>query len=124
MSSCPYLPAEATWAPTHGRLHPRSRPALRENPTWGYRRVHGEVTTLGIEIAPSTVWEILKQEGLDPAPERASTSWADFLRSQADVLLACDFIETITLNGQRQHILAVIEHSTRRTQARTGSPRR
>jgi transposase len=87
---------------------------VRENPGWGYRRVHGELTMLGIKVAPSTVWEILKQEGLDPAPERASTTWADFLRSQADALLACDFIETITLNGQRQYILAVIEHTTRR----------
>ncbi|MFF5209080.1 helix-turn-helix domain-containing protein [Streptosporangium sp. NPDC000396] len=76
---------------------------VRENPGWGYRRVHGELTTLGIKVAPSTVWEILKQEGLDPAPERASTTWADFLRSQADALLACDFIETVTLNGQRQY---------------------
>jgi transposase len=87
---------------------------VRENPGWGYRRVHGELTTLGITVAPSTVWEILKQEGLDPAPERASSTWADFLRSQADALLACDFIETVTLNGQRQYILAVIEHATRR----------
>jgi transposase InsO family protein len=87
---------------------------VRENPSWGYRRVHGELTTLGIKVAPSTVWEILKQAGLDAAPERASTTWADFLRSQADALPACDFIETITLNGQRQYILAVIEHATRR----------
>jgi putative transposase len=57
---------------------------VRENPGWGYRRVHGELTTLGIKVAPSTVWEILKQEGFDPAPERASSTWADFLRSQAD----------------------------------------
>jgi putative transposase len=87
---------------------------VRENPSWGYRRVHGELATLGIKVAPSTVWEILKREGVDPAPERASTTWADFLRSQADALLACDFIETVTLNGQRQYILAVIEHATRR----------
>ncbi|MEV4009887.1 helix-turn-helix domain-containing protein [Nonomuraea angiospora] len=87
---------------------------VRENPSWGYRRVHGELTTLGIKVAPSTVWEILKQAGLDPAPERASTTWTDFLRSQADALLACDFIETITLSGQRQYVLAVIEHATRR----------
>ncbi|MEU7896328.1 integrase core domain-containing protein [Nonomuraea sp. NPDC049152] len=87
---------------------------VRENPAWGYRRVHGELTTLGIKIAPSTVWEILKQEGLDPAPARAFITWADFLRSQAEALLACDFIETITLNGQRQYILAVIEHTSRR----------
>ncbi|MFI6603257.1 integrase core domain-containing protein [Nonomuraea sp. NPDC050536] len=87
---------------------------VRENPSWGYRRVHGELTTLGIKIAPSTAWEILKQEGIDPSPARASTTWADFLRSQADALLACDFIETVTLNGQRLYILAVIEHATRR----------
>jgi putative transposase len=87
---------------------------VRENPGWGYRRVHGELTTLGIEIASSTAWETLKQEGLDPAPERASTTWADFLRSQADALLACEFIETVTLNGQRQYILAVIEQAGRR----------
>ncbi|MER6000776.1 integrase core domain-containing protein [Nonomuraea angiospora] len=87
---------------------------VRENPGWGYRRVHGELTTLGIKVAPSTVWEILKQAGLDPAPERTSTTWPDFLRSQADALLACDFIEAVTLNGQRQYVLAVIEHATRR----------
>ncbi|MFI6744308.1 hypothetical protein ACIBI9_66605 [Nonomuraea sp. NPDC050451] len=61
---------------------------VRENPGWGYRRVHGELTTLGIKVAPSTVWETLKQAGLDPAPKRASTTWADFLCSQADALLA------------------------------------
>lgn len=74
---------------------------VRENPSWGYRRVHGELATLGIKVAPSTVWEILKQEGVAPSPERASVTWADFLRSQADALLACDFLETVTLNGQR-----------------------
>jgi putative transposase len=74
-------------------------PLVRENPGWGYRRVHGELATLGVKVAPSTVWEILKQAGLDPAPDRASTTWADFLRAQADVLLAADFIETVTLSG-------------------------
>ncbi|MFC6082112.1 integrase core domain-containing protein [Sphaerisporangium aureirubrum] len=76
--------------------------------------MHGELTTLGIKIAPSTIWEILKQEGVDPSPARASTTWADFLCSQADALPACDFIETVILNGQRQYILAVSEHATRR----------
>lgn len=83
-------------------------------PWLGYRRVHGELATLGIKVALSTVWEILKQAGLDPAPERASTTWADFLRSQADAILACDFIEAVTLSGQRQYVLVVIEHATRR----------
>ncbi|MFJ9084478.1 integrase core domain-containing protein [Streptomyces sp. NPDC102384] len=87
---------------------------VRENPSWGYRRVHGELATLGIKVAASTVWEILTSEGIDPAPDRAATTWANFLRSQADALMACDFIETVTLTGQRQYILAVIEHATRR----------
>ncbi|MER5426611.1 hypothetical protein [Streptosporangium roseum] len=87
---------------------------VRENPSWGYRRVHGELAALGIKIAPSTVWKIFKRESVDPAPERTSTTWTAFLRSQADALLACDFIETVTLNGQRQYILAVIEHASRR----------
>ncbi|MER5915610.1 IS481 family transposase [Streptomyces sp. NPDC001982] len=87
---------------------------VRENPSWGYRRVHGELATLGVEVAASTVWEILKAEEIDPAPDRGATGWADFLHSQADALLACGFIETVTLTGQRQYILAVIEHATRR----------
>ncbi|MFD0856955.1 hypothetical protein ACFQ07_32290 [Actinomadura adrarensis] len=87
---------------------------VRENPSWGYRRVHGELQVLGVKVAASTVWEILKDAGFDPAPERASSTWAGFLRSQADVLLACDFLETVTLSGVRMYVLAVIEHRTRR----------
>jgi len=73
--------------------------------------VHGELATLGIKVAPSTVWEILKAEGIDPAPERSITTWAEFLRSQAEALLACDFIEAVTPTGQRQYIPAMIEHA-------------
>jgi putative transposase len=62
----------------------------RENPTWGYRRLHGELLVLGVKVAASTVWEILKDAGIPPAPERTSSTWTDFLRSQADALLACD----------------------------------
>ena len=62
----------------------------------GYRRDHGELLVLGVKVAASTVWEILKEAGIDPAPERASGTWADFLRSQSDALLACDFLETVT----------------------------
>jgi putative transposase len=87
---------------------------VRENPSWGYRRVHGELLVLGVKVAASTVWEILKDAGIDPAPERAAGTWADFLHSQADALLACDFLETVTLTGARLYVLAVIEHRTRR----------
>lgn len=86
----------------------------RENSGWGYRRVHGELLVLGIKVAPSTVWEILREAGIDPAPGRVATTWADFLRSQANALLAADFIETVTLAGTRLYILAVIEHAGRR----------
>ena len=104
----------------------------RENPSWGYRRIHGELLVLGIKVAASTVREILRQAGIDPAPDRASTTWASFLRSQADALLACDFFETDTLTGVRLYVLAVIEHSTRRIRVlaqplirpRPGWPRR
>jgi hypothetical protein len=87
---------------------------VRENPGWGYRRVHGELLVLGVKIAASTVWQILKDAGIDPAPEQASSTWADFLRSQADALLACDFFETVTLSGAHMYVLAVIEHGSRR----------
>jgi putative transposase len=86
----------------------------RENPSWGYRRLHGELLVLGVRVAASTVWEILKEAGIDPTPERASSTWADFLRSQADALLACDFLETVTLSGTRMYVFAVIEHASRR----------
>ena len=85
-----------------------------ENPAWGYRRLHGELLVLGVKVAVSTVWEILKEAGIPPSPERTSTTWADFLRSQADVLLACDFFETVTLSGARMYVFAVIEHANRR----------
>ncbi|MDN3360062.1 hypothetical protein [Actinomadura sp. DC4] len=87
---------------------------VRENPGWGYRRVHGELLVLGVKVAASTVWEILKDAGINPAPERVSSTWASFLRSQAEALLACDFFETVTLCGARMYVLAVVEHHSRR----------
>jgi putative transposase len=86
----------------------------RENSSWGYRRIHGELLVLGITVAASTVWEILKEAGVDPAPERTSDGWAVFLRSQAEAILAADFFEAVTLTGARVYVLAVIEHASRR----------
>ena len=96
--------------------------AWQENPCWGYRRIHGELLVLGIRIAASTVWEILQQAGIGPAPERTFTTWASFLRSQADALLACDFFETVTLSGARLYVLAVIEHASRRIRILGATP--
>jgi hypothetical protein len=50
---------------------------------WGYRRIHGELTKLGLTVAPSTVWEILHAAGIDPAPRRAGPTWQQFLTAQA-----------------------------------------
>jgi putative transposase len=52
-----------------------------ENPSWGYRRIHGELVGLGIRVAPSTIWAILRRQGVEPAPRRAELSWSDFVRA-------------------------------------------
>src|SRR6266487_3584913 len=55
----------------------------RENPLWGYRRIHGELARLGVSVAPSTVYEILRAAGIDPAPRRSGPAWRQFLSAQA-----------------------------------------
>jgi transposase InsO family protein len=86
----------------------------RENPTWGYRRIHGELTQLGITIAASTVWAILKRAGIDPAPGRNSESWTTFLRAQAAGIVACDFFTVDTVLLRRYDVLFFIELDRRR----------
>jgi putative transposase len=86
----------------------------RESPEWGYRRIHGELAGLGVKVAASTVWEILKTNGIGPAPRRTGPTWSQFLRSQAEAILACDFFTVDLLDGTQAYVLAVIEHATRR----------
>jgi putative transposase len=86
----------------------------RENPEWGYRRIHGELAGLGVKVAASTVWEILKTNGVEPAPRRTGPAWSQFLRSQAEAILACDFFSVDLLDGTHAYVLTVIEHATRR----------
>ena len=86
----------------------------RENPGWGYRRIHGELAGLGVRVSASTVWEILKNAGIDPAPRRSWPAWSLFLRSQAEAILACDFFTADLLDGTQAYVLAVIEHASRR----------
>lgn len=85
-----------------------------ENDTWGYRRIAGELQRLEIEVAPSTVWAILKNAGAEPAPRRTGPSWAVFLRAQAKGILACDFFTVETAMLRRLYVLFFIEHATRR----------
>jgi hypothetical protein len=70
-----------------------------ENPTWGYRRIHGELASLGYQIGASTIWKILRGAGIDPSTRRSGPSWTEFLRAQAHAILACDLLhlDTITL---------------------------
>lgn len=93
----------------------RTRTTGTSSAAYFTRRVHGELLVLGVKVATSTVWEILKDADIDPAPQRTGSTWATFLRSQANALLACDFIETLTLTGVRMYILAVIDHTSRRS---------
>jgi putative transposase len=86
----------------------------RENPEWGYRRIHGELAGLGVRVSASTVWEILKANGTGPAPRRTGPAWPQFLRSQAEAILACDFFTAGLPGGTRAYVLAVMEHATRR----------
>jgi hypothetical protein len=85
-----------------------------DNEHWGYRRIAGELARLGIAVAPSTVWEILKRHGIDPAPRRAGPGWGQFLRSQAEAILALDLFTADLLDGTKACVLAAIEHATRR----------
>jgi putative transposase len=86
----------------------------KENPPWGYRRIHGELTKLGIAVAPSTVWEILHAAGIDPAPRRSGPTWRQFLHAQAAGILAVDFLHVDTVLLNRLYVLVFIEHRTRR----------
>ncbi len=110
---------------TSRRRKPGRPPAIRsiarlvvrlakENPLWGYRRIHGELIKLGVTIAPSTVCEILRAAGIGPAPRRAGPTWRQFLNGQATGILAVDFLHVDTVLLKRLYLLVFIEHGTRR----------
>jgi transposase len=110
------------WTTTHHRPGRPSIPAglraltLRlatENPTWGYRRIHGELAGLGYQIGASTVWKILHTAGIDPSPQRAGPTWAQFLQAQAHAILACDLFHVDTISLSRLYAFFVVEHATR-----------
>jgi putative transposase len=85
-----------------------------EKPSWGYKRIQGELVALGMPLSASSVWNILHRHGIEPAPRRASVSWREFLRQQAAVILECDFFTVETLWLRRFYVLFFIELSRRR----------
>jgi transposase InsO family protein len=124
-------PATLRW---HRRLVTRTwtypsrpgRPALRaeiralvlrlasQNPTWGCRRIQGELIGLGYRVASSTVWAVLTKAGVDPAPRSSGPTWTQFLSTQAKGLLACDFLHVDTIGLTRVYVLFLIEVASRR----------
>ena len=86
----------------------------KENPRWGYRRIHGELTKLGVTVAQSTVWEIPRAAGIDPTPRRSGPTWRQFMHAQAAGILAVDFFHVDTVLPKRLYVLVFIEHGARR----------
>jgi hypothetical protein len=86
----------------------------KENPLWGYCRIHSELTKPGVTVTPSTVWEILRAAGIDSALRRSGPTWRRFLRTQAAGILAVDFQHVDTVLLKRLYVLVFIEHGTRR----------
>jgi putative transposase len=84
-----------------------------ENSTWGYRRIHGELCRLGYRVDASTVWTILKSAGVDPAPKRSAVTWRQFLRAQAQGVLAVDFFTVDTVLLRRLYVLFAVEAGSR-----------
>jgi putative transposase len=86
----------------------------RENPTWGYQRIKGELLRLDVHVSATAVCTTLRRHGLDPVPRRTATTWRAFLRQQAAGIVACDFFTVETVSLRRLYVLFFIELETRR----------
>jgi transposase InsO family protein len=108
------FPPKTGRLPVDAKLVALIEQMARENLGWGYQRIQGELLGLGYRVGASTVRRILKRLRIPPAPQRSRTTWRQFLRSQASVMLACDFFHVdcaVTL--RRVYVFFVIEVGTR-----------
>lgn len=94
--------------PTHAEVRQLAIRVASENPTWGYRRIHGELTRLGHKIAASTIWSILRSACIDSTPNRTGPKWTEFISSQAKGIIATDFLCVDTATVRRFHVLFFI----------------
>jgi putative transposase len=86
----------------------------RENPRWGYLRIVGECRKLGVRVSATSIRSILRRHRLGPAPRGGGPTWVQFLRSQAEGVLACDFLTVETIGLTRLYVLFVVELHRRR----------
>jgi hypothetical protein len=112
-------PLEASAAqrrsPENGPQHRRVGAAAGAgNPTWGYRRIHGDLRGLGITLAPSAIWAILRSHAIEPAPSAGGAKRSQFLRAQASAIVACDFLTVDTVWLRRLYVRFFIELTNRR----------
>jgi len=101
-------------APKHTEVRHLVIRLAEENPTWGYRRIQGELKGLGVAIAPSAVWSILRAHGIGPAPRSTGPSWSEFLKHQAAGTIACDFFTVDSVFFRRFYALFFIEIASRK----------
>jgi putative transposase len=114
---------------TYGKEHTPGRPPIdpqtvelvlrmaRENARWGCMRICGELRKLGIRVGATTIRVLLRRYGLGPAPRRTGPTWAQFLRAQAEGVVACDFFTVETIRLQTLYVLFFLQLSTRRVVA-------
>jgi putative transposase len=114
---------------TYGKERPPGRPPIdpqiaelivrmaRENARWGCVRICGELRKLGIRVGATTIRTLLRRHGLGPAPRRTGPSWTQFLRAQAEAIVACDLFTVGTIRLKTLHVLFFIQLSTRRVVA-------
>jgi putative transposase len=85
----------------------------RENPRWGHRRITGELAKLGLRVSPTTVRRLLARAGVGPAPRRSGPGWREFLRAQAESIVACDFFTVESVFLRRYYVLFFVAHASR-----------